>query len=282
MTTVRSTDATVWRRFLQRRGSVAALIILLVIAVVCVVSPLFGLDGTTSDMSDRWAAPSPAHLLGTDNLGRDYFARVLSGGGISLFVGFSSALAATLIGMIAGLTAGYFGGIVDDLLMRLVDLLSAIPWMLLVIVASVFFRPGLWTMVLIIGTLSWMTTARLVRAETLSVRERTFVGYAAFIGVRSPRVILRHVLPAVVPTIIVAATATISGAILTESALSFLGLGIQAPLASWGSLLTTAQGSLQKAPLLAVVPGLLIATTVFCVNVVGNGIRAAVTREDER
>ncbi|WP_040166392.1 ABC transporter permease [Microbacterium gorillae] len=280
-TTVRARDG-VLSRLLHRRGTVVALVVLAVVALACVLALWLPLDGSTSHMDQRWAGPSAAHPLGTDDLGRDYLARVLAGGRISLFVGLTAAVASTVIGIVVGLAAGYFGGWVDELLMRLVDLLSAVPWMLLVIVASVFLQPGLGTIILIIGVLSWMPTARLVRAEALSARERTYVGYAGYIGENSVRIIVRHVLPAVVPTIIVVATATVSGAMMTESALSFLGLGIQAPLASWGSLLNTAQGSLAKAPLLAIVPGLLIAVTVFCVNVVGNGLRAVVTREGER
>ncbi|MDR6868375.1 peptide/nickel transport system permease protein [Microbacterium resistens] len=279
---IRTTEDSVLARMLRRPGTVAALVILAVIAALCVLSPLLPFDGTTSHTDQRWTGPSAAHWLGTDDLGRDYLVRVLEGGRISLFVGVAATVASMTVGVVVGLVAGYFGGFIDDLLMRLVDLLSSVPWMVLVIVASVFFRPGLWTIILIIGLLSWMDTARLVRAEALSARERTYVGYAAFVGERPLRIIVRHILPAAVPTIVVAATATVGNAMMTESALSFLGMGIQAPLASWGSLLNAAQGSLQKAPLLAVVPGLLIAVTVFCTNVVGNGLRAAVLREGGR
>ena len=195
------------------------------------------------------------------------------GGRISLTVGILAMAAATVIGVVVGVTAGYARGRIDDALMRFVDFLSSIPWMVLVIVASVFLKPGLWTIIIVIGAFSWMGTARLVRAETLSLRERTYVGYARYIGVRRERIVWRHILPEAAPTIIVAATASISVAILTESALSFLGLGIQPPMASWGSLLETAQGSLQSAPYLAVIPGLLILLSVLSFNVLGDVLR---------
>lgn len=270
------------KRFARQRGAVIASIVLLALALLCLAAPLFPFDGFTSHLDQRWLAPSWQHPLGTDELGRDFFARVLSAGRISLFVGIAAAFASLVIGIAVGLCAGYYRGATDEVLMRFVDLISSVPWMVLVIVATVFLRPSLLTIIVIIGALSWMDTARLVRAEALSVRERSYVGYAGYIGERSPLVIVRHVLPAAIPTVIVAATATVSAAMMTESALSFLGLGVQAPLASWGSLLNAAQGSLAQNPRLAIVPGLLIAVTVFCVNAVGNGLRAAALREDER
>lgn len=241
--------------------------------LIALFAPLLPLDPTATDLTARWQPPSPAHLLGTDELGRDYLARVIFGGRVSLTVGVLAMVAATVIGVVVGVFAGYVGGRLDDALMRLVDFLSSIPWMVLVIVASVFLKPGLWTIIIVIGAFSWMGTARLVRAETLALRERVYVGYAGYIGERMPRIIVRHILPDAAPTIIVAATASISVAILTESALSFLGLGIQPPMASWGSLLETAQGSLQTAPHLALIPGLLITATVLSFNALGNALR---------
>ena len=273
-----SAIATRTRSF-RSLGSLLAIGFLVVVGAVCLAAPLLGLDPTGTDLAVRWQPPSAAHWFGTDELGRDYFARVVYGGRISLTVGILAMLAASLIGVVVGVVAGYAGGRTDDALMRFVDFLSSIPWMVLVIVASVFLKPGLWTIIVVIGAFSWMGTARLVRAETLSLRERTYVGYARYIGERHPLIVLRHVLPDAAPTIIVAATASISTAILTESALSFLGLGIQPPMASWGSLLETAQGSLQGAPYLAVIPGLLILLSVLSFNVLGEALRRSLGEE---
>jgi peptide/nickel transport system permease protein len=258
-------------------SAILAIAFLVVIAGVSLLAPLLPLDPTSTDLAARWQPPSPEHWFGTDELGRDYFSRVVYGGRISLTVGVLAMIAATAIGVVVGLVAGYAGGRLDDLLMRFVDFLSSIPWMVLVIVVSVFLKPGLWTIIFVIGVFSWMATARLVRAETLSLRERPYVGYARYIGVRRILVVTRHVLPDAAPTIIVAATASISNAILTESALSFLGLGIQPPMASWGSLLETAQGSLQVAPYLALIPGILILLTVLSFNVLGDALRQSVS-----
>lgn len=269
-------------RPMRSASEVAATVFLALLVVVSLIAPLLPLDPDSTDLAIRWQGPSAAHLLGTDDVGRDYLSRVIFGGRISLMVGVLAMLASTAIGVIVGLTAGYARGWMDEVLMRFVDFLSSIPWMVLVIVASVFLRPGLWTIIVVIGAFSWMPTARLVRAETLSLRERTFVGYARFTGVRARTVVWRHVLPDAAPTIIVAATATISAAMLTEAALSFLGLGIQPPMASWGSLLESAQGSLARGPLLAVVPGLLIMLTVLSFNVIGDALRRRVSEEGTR
>ncbi|WP_298040066.1 ABC transporter permease [uncultured Microbacterium sp.] len=266
-------------RPLRSASEIAAAVFLTLVIAISILAPLLPLDPDTTDLAIRWQGPSAAHLLGTDDVGRDYLSRVIYGGRISLLVGVLAMLASTAIGVVVGLTAGYARGWVDEVLMRFVDFLSSIPWMVLVIVASVFLRPGLWTIIVVIGLFSWMPTARLVRAETLSLRERTYVGYARFVGERARTVICRHVLPDALPTIIVAATATISAAMLTESALSFLGLGIQPPMASWGSLLESAQGSLARSPLLAVVPGLLVMLTVLSFNVLGDALRRKVSEE---
>lgn len=263
-------------RSFRSASAILAISFLAVVGVVSLVAPLLPLDPTTTDLAVRWQPPGAAHWFGTDELGRDYLSRVVYGGRVSLTVGVLAMAAATVIGVLVGVVAGYAGGRLDDALMRFVDFLSSIPWMVLVIVASVFLKPGLWTIIVVIGAFSWMATARLVRAETLSLRERTYVGYARYIGVRRVTVVRRHVLPDAAPTIIVAATASISTAILTESALSFLGLGIQPPMASWGSLLETAQGSLQTAPYLALIPGVLILLTVLSFNVLGDALRQSV------
>lgn len=251
-----------------------ALLILLSLA-----APLIPIDPNATDVSQMSQAPSWQHLFGTDEVGRDYFIRVLYGGRVSLLVGVLAMLTATTIGTVVGLAAGYFGGWLDNLLMRLVDILSSIPWLVLVIVLSVFLKPGLSTIIIVIGGFSWMSIARLIRGETLAVKEREYVLYSQFVGVTTPKIIRRHILPAVLPTLTVAASNSISSAIMTESALSFLGMGIQQPLASWGSLLQNAQNSLQRAPYMAILPGLFVALTVYSFNNLGDYLKSLLQRE---
>lgn len=251
-----------------------ALLILLSLA-----APLIPINPNATDVSQMSQAPSWQHLFGTDEVGRDYFIRVLYGGRVSLLVGVLAMLTATTIGTVVGLAAGYFGGWLDNLLMRLVDILSSIPWLVLVIVLSVFLKPGLSTIIIVIGGFSWMSIARLIRGETLAVKEREYVLYSQFVGVTTPKIIRRHILPAVLPTLTVAASNSISSAIMTESALSFLGMGIQQPLASWGSLLQNAQNSLQRAPYMAILPGLFVALTVYSFNNLGDYLKSLLQRE---
>lgn len=236
-------------------------------------------DPNATDVTNMSQPPSSTHWFGTDEVGRDYFTRVIYGGRVSLFVGVVAMLTATIIGTSVGLISGYFGGWVDNILMRIVDVLSSIPWLVLVIVLSVFLKPGLSTIIIVIGGFSWMSIARLIRAETLSSKERDYVIYGKFIGQSSGRIIFQHIFPAVLPTLIVAASASISGAIMTESALSFLGIGIQQPMASWGSLLQNAQSSLQRAPYMAVLPGLFVVLTVYSFNNLGDMLKRILQRE---
>ncbi|MFY1068163.1 ABC transporter permease [Enterococcus sp. AD013-P3] len=252
---------------------------LTLLILLSLAAPLIPIDPNATDVSQMSQAPSWQHLFGTDEVGRDYFIRVLYGGRISLLVGVLAMLTATTIGTVVGLAAGYFGGWLDNLLMRLVDILSSIPWLVLVIVLSVFLKPGLSTIIIVIGGFSWMSIARLIRGETLAVKEREYVLYSQFVGVTTPKIIRRHILPAVLPTLTVAASNSISSAIMTESALSFLGMGIQQPLASWGSLLQNAQNSLQRAPYMAILPGLFVALTVYSFNNLGDYLKSLLQRE---
>lgn len=246
---------------------------LVILSLLAIFAPLIPIDPNATDVAQMSTPPNMTHIFGTDEVGRDYFIRVVYGGRISLLVGILAMLASTLIGTFVGIVSGYFGGKIDSLLMRLVDILSSIPWLVLVIVLSVLLKPGLVTIIFVIGCFSWMSIARLIRAETLSVKEREYVIYAQFIGEKNSKIIMRHIFPAVLPTLIVAATGSISSAIMTESALSFLGVGIQPPTASWGSLLQNAQASLQNAPYMAILPGLFIILTVLSFNSLGNYLR---------
>lgn len=256
-----------------------SVLFLFFLLTLSILAPILPLEPNTTNVSQMNQPPSLAHIFGTDNVGRDYFARVLYGDRISLLVGVLAMLASVLIGSLVGVLAGYFGGWLDSLLMRTVDVLSSIPWLVLVIVVSVFLQPGLTTIIVVIGGFSWMRISRLIRAETLSAKTHDYVSYARYIGVRPMVIIRRHILPSIFPTLIVAASSSISSAIMTESALSFLGIGIQQPLASWGSLLQNAQSTLQSAPHMAILPGFFILLTIYSFNNVGDLIRDSLQKE---
>lgn len=257
----------------KNKSTVVAIIFLAFIILISIFAFLIPLDPSSTNTSNILKPPSASHIFGTDELGRDYFVRTIYGGRVSLIVGVLAMIISTSIGVAIGTISGYFGGLVDNLIMRSVDVISSIPWMILVTVISIFLKPGLQAIIIVIGLFSWMETARLVRAETLSIKEREYVLYANSIGETSWRIITRHIIPSVFPTIIIAATSSIAGAIMTESALSFLGLGIQPPTASWGNLLQNAQSNLQSSPYMAILPGILIVLTIYSFNKLGNVLR---------
>lgn len=257
----------------KNKSNLVAIIFLVFIILISMFAFLIPLDPSSTNTSNMLKPPSSSHIFGTDDLGRDYFIRTIYGGRVSLIVGVLAMIISTSIGVIIGTISGYFGGKIDNFIMRSVDVISSIPWMILVTVISIFLKPGLQAIIIVIGLFSWMETARLVRAETLSIKEREYVLYANSIGETSWRIIARHIIPSVIPTIIIAATSSIAGAIMTESALSFLGLGIQPPTASWGNLLQNAQSNLQSSPYMAILPGILILLTIYSFNKVGNVLR---------
>jgi peptide/nickel transport system permease protein len=250
--------------------SIAFLVFIIVISIFAFLIPI---DPNATDTSNILQTPNMNHLFGTDELGRDYLARTIYGGRVSLIVGILAMIISTSIGIGVGTISGYFGGYIDNLLMRFVDIISSIPWMILVTVVSIFLKPGLQAIIIVIGLFSWMGTARLVRAETLSIKQREYVLYANSIGESSRNVIFKHIIPSVFPTIIIASTSSIADAIMTESSLSFLGLGIQQPMSSWGNLLQNAQTNLQNAPYMAILPGVLIIFTIYSFNKLGNVLR---------
>jgi peptide/nickel transport system permease protein len=253
--------------------SVAFLIFIILVSTLAFLIPI---DPDATNTSNMLQTPSLVHLFGTDELGRDYLARTIYGGRVSLIVGILAMLISTCIGVGVGTVSGYFGGKIDNIIMRFVDIISSIPWMILVTVVSIFLKPGLQAIIIVIGLFSWMETARLVRAETLSIKEREYVLYATSIGESSKSIIFKHIIPSVFPTIIIASTSSIANAIMTESSLSFLGLGIQQPMSSWGNLLQNAQTNLQSAPYMAILPGVLIILTIYSFNKLGNVLRVFV------
>lgn len=268
-----------WRNVLtqlkEQKAALAALIILAVFVLMSVLAFLSPYDPNKIMPMDKLQAPSATHWFGTDDYGRDYFARALYGGRVSLSVGFLSMAIAVLVGTAVGTVSGYFGGWVDNVLMRTVDVLMSIPSFFLMLILNAYLKPGISTIIIIIGMLSWMNIARIVRAETLSVKEREYVLYARVSGQSRLAIILKHIVPNIMPTIIVAATINIASAILMESSLSFLGLGVQQPNSSWGSMLNNAQGYIGEAPYLALFPGMFILLTVLSFNFLGDVFRVA-------
>ena len=262
--------------FKYNKSALFSTVFLLFIILISIFAFLIPIDPDLTNTSNILQPPSSTHIFGTDELGRDYLARTIYGGRVSLIVGILAMLISTSIGVAVGTISGYYGGKIDNFLMRIVDVISSIPWMILVTVISVFLKPGLQAIIIVIGLFSWMETSRLVRAETLSIKEREYVLYAKSIGESSLKIISRHIIPSVFPTIIIAATSSIAGAIMTESSLSFLGLGIQPPMSSWGNLLQNAQSNLQSALYMALIPGILIILTIYSFNKLGNVLRGLV------
>lgn len=263
-----------WRRVRRNPIGLFTFAVLVLLYLAVWVGPfLYGVSPETTDPLNILAGSSPQHPLGTDELGRDILARLLSGGQVSLTVGLMSMLVGLLIGTLVGGLAGYFKGWVETALMRLVDVFMAIPnfFLLLVVVTSFGSHPV--TIVIMVGLGFWAQMARVVFAEFVKYRGREFVEAMHALGASHPRIMLRHIFPQVMPQAIVLATLGVGWAILTEAALSYLGLGIQPPLASWGNMLQNAQAYLWSNPLLAIYPGLCIAVTVLSFNVLGNALR---------
>jgi peptide/nickel transport system permease protein len=283
-TQAESMKALIWRRFRRHPGAIMGCIVLgcIILAVTLVgISPY---DPIKSDMAVRYQAPSLAHLMGTDALGRDLLTRVLYGGRISLLVGLSVMVITLLIGVPVGAIAGFFGGQVDNILMRITDAALSLPSLLVLILLSAILRevdapflksnPVL-TIASVIGLLAWMYTARLVRASYLTIREMDYVTATRALGATNMRIIVLHIFPNAIGPVIVESTLEVAYAILEESGLSFLGFGIQPPTPSWGNLLSNAQEYMVKYPWLAIFPGIMIFFSVISINYIGDGLRDA-------
>lgn len=272
----RSPSARAWSRFLRNRLAVAALVLLVVLQLATLLAPLLSdKDPSKVNLASRFAKPSPQHVLGTDEMGRDVLARLLYGGRVSLMVGLSAMCIAMLLGTLTGALAGYGGGWLDSILMRFTDAMLSFPLFFFMLTILALIGSELYKIVLVIAAASWMTVARVVRAEALRTRSLDFVVAARAIGGSDTHIILRHVIPQSVPSIIVAATLNVAVAILTESALSYLGLGVRPPTPSWGNMLSNATNYMWQAPWLAFYPGAAIFLVVLLYNALGDGIRDA-------
>jgi len=273
-----------WRRLRANRAAIVSAWVLALIIAAALLVPLispynyYNLDWNRLNLpptlSHGW------HLLGTDALGRDLLVRTMWGCRISLLVGISASLVTLVIGVLWGATAGYLGGIVDAAMMRFVDVLYSVPFIPFVIVLTIVFGRELLLIFVAIGAVSWLDIARIVRGQTLSLKQREFIEAARVSGVRGPALILRHLIPNLIGIVIIYATLTIPAVILFEAFLSFLGLGVQSPMTSLGSLVADGAGRMQSYPHLLIVPALLLAAIVYCFNYLGDGLRDALDPRD--
>ncbi len=273
-----------WRYFRRHRLAMAGSAVLLLLLLGVTIAPLAArYEAGTTHILDRYLPPSPAHPLGTDGLGRDMFLRAMAGGRVSLLIGLLGMLLAITIGTTIGASAGYYGGVADNLLMRLADIMLTMPTLFVAILLTQLLRAGVIPLlkagivpiVMVVAVTSWMGVARLVRASFLSLKQKDFVTAAHMVGAGNLRVIMRHILPNAMSPIIVAATLRVGAAIITESGLSYLGFGVQPPTPTWGNMLQHAQSELDYAPWTAIFPGLFIFLTVISVNYIGDGLRDA-------
>jgi peptide/nickel transport system permease protein len=288
----RTLTGDVWRRFRRHRLALVGAAVLLFVLVIIILAPFTArYSPTDQDLLNRFQPPSWEHWMGTDELGRDMWARIVYGGRISLTVGLLSMGIAMLLGTVVGLMAGFYKGWVDTGLTQVTDAFLSLPRLITLIVLTTFLRQydvgwlragSFESIALIIGLFSWMTVARLVRASTLELREREFVQASHALGVRKRTILFRHVLPNVASPIIVAATLGLAGAIISESGLSYLGFGVQPPTPTWGNMLRNAQSQMLTAPWTAIFPGLMIFIVVISVNYMGDGLRDALDPKDTR
>jgi peptide/nickel transport system permease protein len=267
-------ESDFWKRFLKNKMAVAGSLVVLLLFAVSLLAPWIApCDPSAIDLTKVLAAPSSAHLFGTDQLGRDVLSRMIWGARISLKVGFVATGIAILLGAILGAVSGYYGRWVDAVIMRFVDIMLCFPTFFLILAVIAILEPSIWNIMIIIGLTGWMGITRLVRADFISLKERDFVLAARVIGASDLRIIFIHILPNAMASILVAATLGIAGAILTESALSFLGIGVQPPTPSWGNILTAGKDNIDIAWWLSLYPGLAILITVLGYNLLGEGIR---------
>ena len=267
------------KKFMHNRKAVLGLIIVCFLVLAVILMPIFmKLDPYTTDRAVGFnKAPCPDHLLGTDDVGRDLFARLLYGGRISLFVGIMSTIISVLIGIPLGLIAGYFRGIAETVIMRVADAFMSFPTMVLILVLVAVFGPSILTVTVVIGVLGWTAIAKLIYGNVLSIREREYIQATKAIGMSTPKILLSEVLPNAIPPVWANISFRVAGAILTESSLSFLGMGVQTPQASWGNIIFAAQNLLvlTARPWVWFPPGICIILVVVGFNFIGEGVRDA-------
>jgi oligopeptide transport system permease protein len=266
------------RRFLRNRAAVISLIVLTVICLACVIGPWVlphAFDSADWDAMSTAPSFANAHYWGTDDAGRDLLVRCLVGGRVSLTVGLLATISSVTLGIVWGATAGFVGGKVDAIMMRIVDMMYAIPYLLIAILLVTILGREFYLVVLTITVFSWMDMARVVRGQTLSLRSKEYVEAARAIGVSTPRIIVRHIVPNLLGVVVIYTTVTVPGVILTESVLSFLGLGIQEPMTSWGVLIQDGAKTMEATPWILLFPAALLSITLYCFNFIGDGLRDA-------
>ena len=265
----------IWKELKKNKVAMVSVVLLAILIIAVLLAPLSPYDPYKLDASQKLQGISSSHWFGTDEYGRDYFTRTLYGGRVSLLVGFMSMIMTVVIGTSLGVFSGYVGGKVDMFLMSFTDIFLALPSMLLMVILNTFLKPGLPTLIVVLSLFSWASVARITRAETMSLKERDFVVATQNLGASNFRVMIKHIIPNILGPVIVAASLSVANAILMESSLSFLGLGVQIPRASWGSMLQGAQAHILDYPLLAVYPGVMILITVLSFNLLGDILRNA-------
>jgi oligopeptide transport system permease protein len=276
-----------WKRLRRNRLALSGAIIVLIVLLLAMAGPwlVFQYNGftyETQDLTSRLADSSWLHPLGTDALGRDMLARLLYGSRISLLVGLVATLVSLVIGVSYGAVAGYFGGRVDDVMMRIVDVIYSLPYIILVVILLALFERSLLLLFAALGAVSWLTMARIVRGQVLSLKNEQFVEAARSVGVSTPKIIFRHIVPNALGPVIVYATLTVPSVILQEAFLSFLGLGVQPPTPSWGVLANEGAQAIAVHPLLLIAPGVMMALTLFSLNFLGDGLRDALDPQSRK
>ncbi|WP_346871060.1 ABC transporter permease [Clostridium sp. UBA5119] len=263
------------RELKKNKLGIFALVCLILIIILSIFAFLTPYNPDTIDMTNQFISPNFKNIFGTDELGRDYFTRALYGARISLIVGVLSMMVSIFIGTLVGAISGLLGGKVDAIIMRIIDMLMSIPLFFLLLIVNSYLRPSIANIIIIIGIFGWMSIARIVRSETLSIKERDYILCSKALGSNNIKIVKTHIIPNAISTVIVAASINIADAILMESSLSFLGLGVQQPMASLGSMLQTAQSRIGDRTYLAIFPGLMILLIVLSFNVLGDILRVA-------
>ena len=273
---------TAWQRFRRSRLATIAVAYVALITVIAIAAPILSTKSPdATDLAARLQPPGPGHLFGTDNLGRDVLARMIHGSRVSLVVGYSATLLSLLIGSMLGALAGYYGGVADWIVSRLIEVVLCFPFLFLVLGIVALFKPSLYTILIALALTSWTTEARFVRAEFLRIRELDYAQAARASGAGDSRIIFRHLLPNALAPVTVSASFGVASAILTESALSFLGFGVALPTASWGSILSVAHDYIEYAWWLVVFPGVAIFLTVAAFNLIGDRMRDVMDPKEE-